>query len=253
MTDRDTFAAAALTGYTANPAWDDAAASIVAEQAYADADAMLAERSRTGQKMTESDIPHAVCPVRDSSTNNDAATVEPGGSVGLSPGSSSDPINRNAERESPRRECGESSLRDVSQLDNSRAAGGPEHSYVIDGVDRPVSYAETDEKRVFYDTKRDTTEPRNGALGEPVAWAVMQNDWYHGAHLDYSKAVSLATAANVAGAKNPWNVVPLYRSPTLTDAERADIATAAASYSGIGEPVYERIAATLRGLLERLA
>jgi hypothetical protein len=48
MTDRDTFAAAALTGYTANSAWDDVAASIVAEQAYADADAMLRERaSRT--------------------------------------------------------------------------------------------------------------------------------------------------------------------------------------------------------------
>ena len=46
---RDTFAAAALTGYAANPAWDDVAASIVAEQAYVDADAMLRERSRTGQ------------------------------------------------------------------------------------------------------------------------------------------------------------------------------------------------------------
>ena len=42
---RDTFAAAALTGYNANPAWDDVAASIVAEQAYGDADAMLRVRN----------------------------------------------------------------------------------------------------------------------------------------------------------------------------------------------------------------
>jgi hypothetical protein len=47
MTDRDHFAAAALTGYNANPAWDDTDSSIVAEQAYADADAMLRERERT--------------------------------------------------------------------------------------------------------------------------------------------------------------------------------------------------------------
>ena len=46
MTDRDTFAAAALTGYNANPAWDDVPASIVAEQAYGDADAMLRARNR---------------------------------------------------------------------------------------------------------------------------------------------------------------------------------------------------------------
>ena len=47
MTDRDTFAAAALTGYNANPVWDDTDSLIVAEQAYADADAMLRERERT--------------------------------------------------------------------------------------------------------------------------------------------------------------------------------------------------------------
>jgi hypothetical protein len=57
MTDRDTFAAAALTGYNANPAWDDVAASIVAEQAYADADAML--RARNGAaEASETVCPH---------------------------------------------------------------------------------------------------------------------------------------------------------------------------------------------------
>jgi hypothetical protein len=42
---RDEFAAAALTGYNANPAWDDTDAVIVAEQCYADADAMLRVRN----------------------------------------------------------------------------------------------------------------------------------------------------------------------------------------------------------------
>jgi hypothetical protein len=42
---RDTFAAASLTGYNANPAWDDTDAVIVAEQCYADADAMLRVRN----------------------------------------------------------------------------------------------------------------------------------------------------------------------------------------------------------------
>jgi hypothetical protein len=53
---RDTFAAAALTGYNANPAWDNTDASIVAEQVYADADAML--RVRNGAV----DARETVCP-----------------------------------------------------------------------------------------------------------------------------------------------------------------------------------------------
>lgn len=57
MTDRDHFAAAALTGYNANPEWDDIDPSIVAERAYADADAMLRERERTENRPTIDGVP----------------------------------------------------------------------------------------------------------------------------------------------------------------------------------------------------
>lgn len=43
----------------------------------------------------------------------------------LSSSSSSEPIGRKAERQSPDRECEESRCRDVPQADNARAAGGP--------------------------------------------------------------------------------------------------------------------------------
>ena len=126
--------------------------------------------------------------------------------------------------------------------------------------------------------KTNPTQPRNGtpvegsvpgegsvpdsrSENEPVAWAVMQNDWYHDAHLDYYKAVKLATAANVAGAKNPWNVVPLYRHPpcqdlsqknlTLTDEEREAVEAADAYMSAAGCH-NTNVQKTLRGLLERL-
>jgi hypothetical protein len=47
-------------------------------------------------------------------------------------------------------------------------------------------------------------------------------------------------------------VVPLYRSPTLTDAEREAIADAAGRYVEGITPKAQEYAATLRGLLERL-
>jgi hypothetical protein len=45
-------------------------------------------------------------------------------------------------------------------------------------------------------------------------------------------------------------VVPLYRSPTLTNEERAAIGMAYSRLTAI--PHYEAVSATLRGLLERL-
>lgn len=161
MTDRDTFAAAALTGLLSLncPGPNQQFPQELCERAYRWADAMLRERSRTGQKMAESDSSRAVCPELES-TNLDAApaaranaeSVAPQPTAsdrlgnptshsgtgkqpappsvetdGFSPGSRTGQINRTPERESPRRECGESPLRDVPQPDNGRAAGGPEH------------------------------------------------------------------------------------------------------------------------------
>lgn len=102
MNDRDTFAAAALTGLLAQGDDGSFSEESYVRAAYRWADVMLRERDKQ---------PAPPCVETD----------------GFSSGSSSDLINRNAERESPRRECEESQLRDVPQLDNSRAAGGPEH------------------------------------------------------------------------------------------------------------------------------
>jgi len=72
---------------------------------------------------------------------------------------------------------------------------------------------------------------------EPVAWL---------AHSDEFQMVSLFREHAEAGAtENEAAVVPLYRSPTLTDAEREAIAY----YIGTGGP--DTVDDTLRGLLER--
>lgn len=64
---------------------------------------------------------------------------------GFSPGSRTGTINRTPERQSPDRECGESALRDVPQLDNSRAAGGPEHH--ISDRSQPVKDDDSDRSK----------------------------------------------------------------------------------------------------------
>jgi hypothetical protein len=102
MTDRDTFAAAALTGLLAgsehNRDLDD---SGHAELAYFIADAMLRERERRKEK--------------DASFSY--STPSP-------PVASTGPINRQAASQSPDEQCGGGEPLDVPQDDNSRAAGG---------------------------------------------------------------------------------------------------------------------------------
>jgi hypothetical protein len=94
----------------------------------------------------------------------------------------------------------------------------------------PRSYEKSDEKRVVCDTKQ-----------EPVAWAIL-----HLEHQFVSLLREVAEASNVFDAP----LVPLYRSPTLTDAEREAIAFFADIHSD-DDPPHE-YATTLRSLLERL-
>lgn len=126
MTDRDSFAAAALTGLLAAPTDKDRSWDYWARLAYEAADAMLARRTKNG---TGSGF--EVGPDPDSRTWETHPANQPAPPCvetdGFSPGSRTGQINRTPERESPRRECEESSLRDVPQPDNGRAAGGPEH------------------------------------------------------------------------------------------------------------------------------
>lgn len=178
MTDRDHFAAAALTGLLAQGDDGSFSEESYARAAYRWADAMLRERGKTSVGVSEMDsesdrksvAAHGACARSCSQPFDSAPTTQSAPprvkTDGFSSGSSGGTINRSAERESPRRECGESSLRDVPQLDNSRAAGGPEPSFTSGGVDRPVAYAKTNAERVGLDTKTGTTPPRNGAVDD---------------------------------------------------------------------------------------
>lgn len=151
-------------------------------------------------------------------------------------------------------------------------------------VIRPESYAKSDEKRVFYDTK----SPQNGALSgcetvpdpdsrvwetpctpqphatptqgsvqgegrfrvsqnanEPVAWHINGSEYDTGCEYEYATLErGIAEAATAEGCV----VVPLYRHPqtTLTDEEREAVEHFAREFKGPR-------AATLRKLLERLA
>jgi hypothetical protein len=73
---------------------------------------------------------------------------------------------------------------------------------------------------------------------EPVAWAVMQPD-------SYSVFASRTLAEKMRELCAGGEIVPLYRQPPLTDAEREAIVW----YAAFGTGDY---AATLLGLLERL-
>ena len=85
-----------------------------------------------------------------------------------------------------------------------------------------------------------------GITAEPVAWIVRTDHFQCGVAEHYETAVRWAEKA--AG-----HIVPLYRAPTLTDDERAAIAFALDAYALINtNNDCRRIAATLRGLLERL-
>ncbi len=76
---------------------------------------------------------------------------------------------------------------------------------------------------------------------QPVAWRIYADDGSETVFLCYELARAAADEWN-------WSVQPLYRSPTLTDAEREAIEVAAAAYA---DDHGERFAATLRALLER--
>lgn len=300
---RDTFAAAALTGLLvhANDDIDEETLdtpSDIAYTAYQMADAMLRERGNRQGNLDSSNhdaapaarasLPtadHAVRRGCESGCGTGKQTAPPCVETdGFSPGSSSDPIHRNAERESPRGECGESPLRDVTHPDKKgQAAGGPEHHISeaeIDALEfvveegrianihdygilrsmlirlrqewefRPESYAQSDERRGDSPTSRDTTQPRNGALGKPVAWAVVYPD-------DEVAVIAFKRRDADERATASDRIVPLYRQPqpTLTDAEQEAVEWCRDNITLMAHPASAFAFVhthTLRGLLERL-
>ena len=127
MTDRDTFAAAALTGLLAAPTDKDRSWDYWARLAYEAADAMLARcpKNGTGSGFEAGPDPDSRTWETYPSNHPAPPCVE---TDGFSSGSRTGQINRTPERESPRRECEESSLRDDTHPDTKgRATGGPEH------------------------------------------------------------------------------------------------------------------------------
>jgi hypothetical protein len=95
----------------------------------------------------------------------------------------------------------------------------------------------------------DTERPVVSAGSRSVAWAVLRIDgsiYDVYANEEEAKAIDEAVTGN-------HGVVPLCRSPTLTDAEREAIACAAESYADNDDDEdCARVATTLRGVIERL-
>ncbi|NBV87964.1 MAG: hypothetical protein EBR88_00345 [Betaproteobacteria bacterium] len=103
----------------------------------------------------------------------------------------------------------------------------------------PESYGKPDAKRIKTDTER-----------EPVAWLAVAADGS-----ESSAVYLLKEQADAAAREWGWFVVPLYRSPTLTDEEREAIADGAKGLDGVHTLDYmkrAKQAATLRSLLERI-
>jgi hypothetical protein len=79
---------------------------------------------------------------------------------------------------------------------------------------------------------------------QPIAWVAFATDGSESAATCLSREVT-----EVIAELHGWAFAPLYRSPTLTDAEREALEIAV-EYVGSAYAV-EHHAATLRGLLER--
>jgi hypothetical protein len=222
MTDRDTFAAAALTGLLSRSIAPEQAMSQYVRIAAAYADAMLRERERTNHDA----VPEAIA------TNN-------GGTPKDADGTGSTP----SKAEIDAIEC---------VVEDGRIA-----SMSIYGVMRSLlvrlrpeweseSYEKSDEKHANTNTNRDTP-PREGSVqGEgtvaPAAWLAVAADGS-----ESSAVYMLKEQADAAAREWGWFVVPLYRSPTLTDEERAALHW----FAHYGLP--EHRADTLRSLLARLS
>jgi hypothetical protein len=79
---------------------------------------------------------------------------------------------------------------------------------------------------------------------EPVAWRAYDTDGSEAVYSLYEQARAAADEWN-------WSVEPLYRSPTLTDAERFVLREVMDIYAGEDDVASNEIAAVIDGLLER--
>jgi hypothetical protein len=92
--------------------------------------------------------------------------------------------------------------------------------------------------------------PASAGSVKVACWAVMWCDRMYG-HYDFREEAEAIVRMLRDEGDAKWQAVPLYRSPTLTDAEREAVDYFAVIHAVDGEPLCTH-ADTLRGLLERL-
>jgi hypothetical protein len=267
MTDRDTFAAAALTGLLANNYFslgDEAA-----KRCYQYADAMLHERERTN---------HDAAPAARART--DSAAGEPGGGHGSdrTDKAVTRPVTGTGNTQEGR-EIGPELVARIRHVADSLEAiargevdspqpfaaayavylnGEYDSSYGPDAIDEAMEIAADCNGDVvpLYRTPQTNATPgegsvrRNGSVEsretvqqEPVAWAIL--------HKDHQYVSLLREHAEANNVYTDADIVPLYRSPTLTAEERWAIFRAEARLRTAYVPD-DQTAAMLRKLLERL-
>lgn len=229
MTDRDHFAAAALTGLLAQGDDGSFSEESYARAAFRWADVMLRERLRNGavrgcetvQPATNHDVAPAAKAVSDEDRTDKAAASHRDDGTGDTPVTEPMPKGNRAEVSSTTHDAVPAAIDQLPAGDHASVGGGSDRN------DKPA--------------------PRpavvTGDTQEPVAWAVIPGTVLAGrawrVTLDREEAEQLSCGAML--------VVPLYEQPQpkLTDAEREAIADAIRRLWGFD------CAATLRGLLER--
>ncbi len=228
MTDRDHFAAAALTGLLSDEAnqWPTALQwEHLLKHAYRWADAMLRARERTDLDAVpaaratepESSVPlgSGVAPANTTSPHGSSAAL----------------IKRKAERQSPAHECGGGEPLDECVQTMGSAPGGRGHFDTPEAIGRE---------------RQRSAAPSAASRGsQPFAWAADIPGKFGGAPtvlFGYTEKL----VRGIAAAGGDWvQPFPLYRSPTLTDEEREAVKLAAEWFALV--PLGD----TLSSLLER--
>ena len=228
MTDRDTFAAAALTGLLSNiPRYQ---LGVIAVQAYDIADEMLAERSRTGQ--AAADTP----PQPRAGTNHGAV---PAARV---------PFRWPRTDKADLPEMDDTNHDAADEIERLRQFDRPQP--IKTAEDTPDTHATPTEGSV----QGEGTVPDSRTENEPVAWAVRY------AHCDTGIVALLRTLDEcrqqwINRTTDYWRYEPLYRHPPCQDSLQKNLTEAehdALEFAVETGRVAMHDESTLRKMLERL-
>jgi hypothetical protein len=231
MTDRDHFAAAALTGLMANPKNNDTTADTIRFWAWNWADAMLRERERCPARMEFPTPPGEgwrwVEPHEPLERGDQCWSNEGRGWLPVTCYGDEWPIARQLFY---RRRIDAQANHDAApaaraQLPTGDHASGGSGSVGTDNAD-PLTRLGT------------------GDTQEPVAWGVAAGGGVLATSISRIDAVDMQSDYEC-----DTEVVPLYRSPTLTDAEREAISAARAAFGDLDE--HEKLIAQLESQLDR--